>query len=193
MSLSNYHQKYANQDENEIQRRIDAKEEELAAIFNEVKLNTKNDSIKLAVLGCGDKRFINGHKEIFEKVLNKKVDVFTFDITTDHLDGEKNVFKHDCTLEIPNSPYDITYAHVLLKFIETNKQFDIILNSYKALNIGGIAIHVFDNEEIESKEIKLSESLYSVPILKYKEELDKLNIKYKEIKLKYGPAIVLIK
>ena len=193
MLLSNYHQKYSNQTDEEMQKRINAKEEELEVIFNKIKPNTDSNILDIAILGCGERRFINGHKNIFEKTLNKDVNIFTFDITVDHLLGEKNIFQHDCTLPIPNSPYDITYAHVLLKFIETNKQFNLLLNSYNALKTGGLAIHVFDNEEIESKEIKISDSLYFVPLENYKKELEKLNIEYQEIKLKYGPALILIK
>ena len=119
MTLSIYHQKYVEQNDDEIQHKADAKEQELASIFQEVSLNTDSDPVRLAVLGCGDKRFVAHHKRIFENVLKRNVEVTTFDITIDHLAGESNVFQHDCTLPLRNPPYDITYAHVLLKFIET--------------------------------------------------------------------------
>ena len=70
MTLSPYHQKYADQPDEELKRRTDAKEQELASIFQEVSLNTDSDPVKLAVLGCGDKRFVALHKRIFEQVLN---------------------------------------------------------------------------------------------------------------------------
>jgi len=193
MTLSAYHQKYSNQPDEELKRRADAKEQELASIFQKISLNTNSNPVKLAVLGCGDKRFIAHHKRIFENVLKRNVDVTTFDITIDHLAGESNIFQHDCTLPLPNPPYDITYAHVLLKFIETEKQFDLIKNSFDALKTGGIAIHVFDEEEVKASSPKLFDNLWAVPLEKWKQKLTGLDIEYKEIPLKYGPALVLLR
>jgi len=193
MILSKYHQKYVDQSDKEIQRKANAKEQELTTIFKEFSLNTNSNPIKLAVLGCGDKRLIAHHKRIFEKILKRDVNIFTFDITIDHLYGEKNVFKHDCTLPLPNAPFDIIYGHVLLKFIETEKQFNLLKNSFNALKNGGVAVHIFDWEEIKSKELKLSNELWSVPLEKWKEKLAELDIKYKELTLKYGPALVLLR
>lgn len=193
MTLSPYHQKYADLPDDELKRRADAKEQELASIFQEVSLNTDSDPVKLAVLGCGDKRFIAQHKRIFEQVLKRNVEVTTFDITIDHLAGEFNVFQHDCTLPLPNPPYDITYAHVLLKFIETEKQFNLLKNSYDALKSGGVAIHVFDEEEVKAMSPKLPDNLWAVPLEKWKQKLTELDIEYKVIPLKYGPALVLLR
>lgn len=192
MTLSPYHQKYADQPDDELKRRADAKEQELASIFQEVSLNPDSDPVRLAVLGCGDKRFVALHKRIFEQVLKRNVEVTTFDITVDQLAGESNVFQHDCTLPLPNPPYDITFAHVLLKFIETEKQFDLLKNSFDALKSGGVAIHVFDEEEIKATSPKLPHDLWAVPLEKWKQKLTELGIEYKEIALKYGPALVLL-
>ena len=193
MTLSTYHQKYSNQSDEELKRRADAKEQELTSIFQEVSLSTDSDPVKLAVLGCGDKRFVAHHKRIFENVLKRNVEVTTFDINIDHLAGESNVFQHDCTLPLPNPPYDITFAHVLLKFIETEKQFDLLKNSFDTLKSGGVAIHVFDEEEIKATSPKLPDDLWAVPLEKWKQKLTELNIEYKEIPLKYGPALVLLR
>jgi hypothetical protein len=193
MTLSSYHQKYADQTDEEIRRRADAKEQELATIFNEISLNTKSDPVRIAVLGCGDRRFIGHHKRIFEEVLKRGVEIITFDIMIDHLEGEQNVFRHDCTLPLPNPPYDITYAHVLLKFIETKKQFDVLKNSFDALKPGSVAIHVFDWEEVKAEGPKLLDGLWAVPLGKWKKQLTELGIEYKEIILKYGPALVLLR
>ena len=193
MTLSTYHQKYSNQSDEELKRRADAKEQELTSIFQEVSLSTDSDPVKLAVLGCGDKRFVAHHKRIFENVLKRNVEVTTFDINIDHLAGESNVFQHDCTLPLPNPPYDITFAHVLLKFIETEKQFDLLKNSFDTLKSGGVAIHVFDEEEIKATSPKLPDDLWAVPLEKWKKKLTELNIEYKEIPLKYGPALVLLR
>ena len=192
MTLSTYHQKYVDQSDEEIQRKADAKEQELASIFQEVSLNADSDLARLAVLGCGDKRLTAHHKRIFENVLKRNVEVTTFDISIDHLAGESNVFQHDCTLPLPNPPYDITYAHVLLKFLEAEKQFDLLKNSFDALKPGGIAIHVFDEEEVKAISPKLPDGLWAVPLEKWKQKLTELGIEYKEIPLKYGPALVLL-
>ena len=193
MTLTPYHQKYADQPDEELKRRADAKEQELTSIFQEVALSTDSDPVRLAVLGCGDKRFVALHKRIFEQVLKRNVEVTTFDITVDHLAGEPNVFQHDCTLPLPNPPYDITFAHVLLKFIETEKQFDLLKNSFDALKSGGVAIHVFDEGEIKATSPKLPDDLWAVPLEKWKQKLTELGIEYREIPLKYGPALVLLR
>lgn len=133
MPLSVYHQKYAQQNDKEIQHKADAKEQELRTIFDQITWQPISNPVKIAVLGCGDKRFITYHQEIFEQVIKKSVQVTTFDITLEHLTGESNIIQHDCTLPLLHAPYDITYAHVLLKFIEPKKQFDVIINSYEAL------------------------------------------------------------
>ncbi|OGH59876.1 MAG: hypothetical protein A2725_02580 [Candidatus Magasanikbacteria bacterium RIFCSPHIGHO2_01_FULL_33_34] len=192
MTLSQYHQQYTNQTNEKIQKKADIKKQELITIFNQISFNLKSRPIKLAVLGCGDKRFINHHKKIFKNILKKNIEVSTFDITIDHLDGESNVFQHDCTLPLPNTPYDITYAHVLLKFIEPKKQFDLVKNSFDALKPGGIAIHVLDKEECEATKEKLSNGLWAVSVNQLTKKLSKLKIEYKKITIEYGLAIVLL-
>jgi hypothetical protein len=193
MALSTYHQKYANQPDAEIQNRADGKRQELSAIFGQAQLKTTGEPARIAVIGCGDKRFIKHHKEIFESFIKKPVEIITFDITIDHLVGEENVIQHDCTLPLPNGPFDITYAHVLLRFIETDKQWNLITNSVDALNSGGLAIHLLDKEDYETKEPKLSNGLFSVPLDKWKAKLDELGIEYKEVPVKYGLAFVILK
>ena len=193
MALSKYHQRYKDQSDEEIEKKVQVKEQELLAVFKGISLNTDSDPVRLAVLGCGDSRFVNYHKIIFEKVLNRRVEVITFDIVTEHLLGELNIFKHDCTLPLPNSPYDITYGHVLLKFIETEKQWDLIESSYKALCPGGLAIHILDKEEYETKEKSLSNGYFSVPLEKWEEKLKIEKVKYFKIPIKYGLAFVIQK
>lgn len=193
MTLSNYHQKYANYSEEEIQNRVKEKRDELALIFQQVELNIYDEIARIAVLGCGDKRFIKYHKEIFKEFIGKPIELITFDITIDHLEGGENVFKHDCTLSLPKTLFNITYAHVLLKFIKTEKQWDLIKNSYDALKSGGFAIHVMDKEDYETKEILLPNEQFAVPLDKWKEKLNQMNIKYREIPIKYGLAFIILK
>ena len=191
MSLSEYHQKYSSLTDGEIQRRLQEKEEELSLIFKEAKLRTTSDLVKVAVLGCADKRLIAGHRAIFEKLLGRLVEITTLDITVEHLAGGENVIKHDCTLPLPGGSYDITYAHVLLKFIETEKQWDLIKNSYKALKFGGLAIHVMDREDYETGDPQLPDGCYSVPLQRWREKLGEEDVEYMEIPVKYGLALVI--
>lgn len=193
MSLSPYHQKYSHQSDAEIANRANEKKLELSEIFSQAKLETASDPVRIAVVGCGDKRFIQHHKEIFESFLQRAVEITTFDIVIDHLEGEENVIQHDCTLPLPDGPFDITYAHVLLRFIETEKQWDLIKNSIDALKVGGLAIHLLDTEDYETKETKLSNGLFSVPLDRWKARLTELKIEYKEISVKFGLALVILK
>ncbi|MFH0891939.1 MAG: hypothetical protein V1867_04115 [Candidatus Falkowbacteria bacterium] len=193
MALSDYHLQFTLKSDSDIQRRIDEKELELKRVFEFVQLSTDSGVIRVAVLGCADKRLVRGHKKIFEKVLNKKVELTTFDLSVEHLLGEENVAQHDCTLPLPNTPYDITYAHVLLKFIPTEKQLDLIKNSFAALVSGGIAIHVLDKIDYETIGPKLPDGYFTVPLADYKLELTRLGIGFKEVPNRYGVALVLLK
>jgi len=121
MTLSQYHQQYADQSDEKIEAKIDEKKRELSAVFDAVSPEFKSAPVRLAVLGCGDKRFVGAHKKIFEEIIGTEVEITTFDIIIDHLQGEDRIFKHDCTLPLPDTPYDITFGHVLLKFIDTEK------------------------------------------------------------------------
>ncbi len=193
MSLTAYHKKYINQSDSEIQNRINEKEEELKQIFAEVELKTNSDIIKIAVMGCGDKRFVHAHKMLFEGFLSKPLEITTMDITIDHLQAEHHILQHDCTLPIPDGPYDITFAHVLLRFIETEKQWDLIQNSFHVLKTGGLAIHLLDKVDYETKSPHLPNGLFSVPLDKWKSKLEELGITYKSIPVKYGTAFILFK
>ena len=96
-------------------------------------------------------------------------------------------------MPLPDGPFDITYAHVLLKFVETKKQWNLIKNSYDVLKPGGLAIHGLDKEDYETKEKKLPDGYFAVPLVQWKEKLVKKNIKFIEIPIKYGLALVLLK
>lgn len=192
MTFSPYHQKYANQPDAEVQKRVNEKRRELSAIFAQVQLETMGRPVRIAVVGCGDKRCIHWHKEIFENLLKRPVEITTFDIVIDHLQGEENVFQHDCTLPFPGSPFDITYAHVLLRFIEIEKQWDLIQNSFHALKPGGLAIHLLDTEDYETETPTLPNGLFPVPLKKWEAKLDELGIEYKEIPVNYGLALVVL-
>jgi SAM-dependent methyltransferase len=193
MTISKYHLNYSSYSEEEIQKRADEKESELKKIFEKISPQIKGRIVNIAVLGCGDKRLIGHHQKIFKKIIKKPVEITTFDISAEHLAGKKNIIQHDCILPLPNAPYDLVYAHVLLKFIETEKQWDLLKNSYDALKPGGLAIHLLDKEDYEVKEARLSNGLFSVPLDRWKVKLGEISIKYKEMPVKYGLALVILK
>lgn len=144
--------------------RADVKEEELRIIFNEIDPSFSSDPVKVFVVGCGERRLVGHHKRIFENLTGKSVDQITSDIVIDHLVGEEGVIQHDGKHPLPDGPYDIIYAHVFLKFIDPDLQYQVVQNSYDALVDGGIAIHIFDREEIDSKNKVISDGSYSVAL-----------------------------
>jgi len=193
MTISSYHQQFQAQSDQEVQNKANAKEAELLEIFSHVKPSESHDPIKVAVLGCGDKRLVAHHRVMFSKLLNHEVELTTFDLTAEHLAGEDRVFEHDCTLPLPFGHFNITYAHVLMKFIETNKHWSLVKNSYDALAPGGIAIHIFDQEEIDAQNPQLPGGHYAVDLEDIKKKLEGEHIEYIQLQLKYGPAIILKK
>jgi hypothetical protein len=193
MSLSKYHQKYADLPDEELEKRARVKEEELQNIFSVIPFPKTGTPVRVGVMGCGDKRFVQYHQEIFSRLFVKPAAITTFDISTEHLTGADNVYLHDVTLPLPSGPFDVTYAHVLLKFIETEKQWDVIQNSFDALANGGITIHVFDHEEVETADVLLSNGQYAVPLERWKTQLQERGIENHTVPLQYGCALILKK
>lgn len=140
--LSAYHRSKQQRSRERSDALLKEKEEELLRIAELDAYKTEQLS-KIAVLGVADKRHVQGHRDLFSKILGHAVDINTFDIITEHLSGETQVYAQDVTEAIPYGPYDIVYSHVLLKFIPKEKQMRVIDNSVAALKHGGIAIHVF--------------------------------------------------
>lgn len=186
MTLQSYHLKYQSRTDSEIAQRIKAKETELAQIFQSIPTTFAANPIRIAVLGCIDKRYISAHKIIFEKILQKSAIVITFDITTEHLQGAEGVVQHDCTLPLPNPPYEITFGHLLLKFIETEKQWDVLKNSYNALSSDGLAIHILDPEDYQTSGILLPGGGFTVPLQRWEEKLTAEQIPHQKLLIKSG-------
>jgi len=187
MTPSPYHQKYLNRDAQDMAERIHAKETDFQQTIDQISFAPTSSPVKIAVLGCAVKYFVPVHKEVFAKVLGKPVEVTTFDITIEHLAGEENVVQHDCTLPLPGGPYDMTYSSILLKFIETEKQWDVLYNSYVALKAGGIAVHYVGTEEGDAIDVKLGYN--HVPFARWREEFKKHNIYFVELHIKTGPKL----
>ena len=186
MDLTGYYKNQATDSKVSSDRKLAEKKAELVKIFEKVKIDSSSGELQVAVLGCGDMRHVVGNKEIFEDTLGISCGVTTFDIDTDHLAGQPDVIKHDCTEPLPQGPFDITFAHVLLKFIPEKKQLNLILNSYNALSPGGLAIHVLDKDDFgPDKPTVLLNTLLK--------ELQTRGIGFERIPLKYGIALVLIR
>ncbi len=183
MALSSYHQKYAARLDEELARRAMVKRDELARIFKATKYIPQQDPVRVAVLGCADRRFVAHHRRVFESLLKKQVELTTFDIAIEHLKGEEGVIQHDCTLPFPSAPYDITFSHVLLKFIEIEKQWDVIRNSYDALRPSGLAIHVFDTEDVTATSSpRQADGYFSVPLDRWKKKLADEHVKFLDLR-----------
>jgi len=184
MGLSKYHLGYVNLPEDKAAFGLRAKEIELQQVFEKMNYKPSSEIVTIAVLGCADKRFVAGHKEIFEKLFNRKVDAITFDITVEHLQGEENVIEHDCTKPLPNGPFDLIFAHILLKFMPPEKQWLVLQNSYNALKQGGVALFFMDVGGKSQITSMLVEGFYQIPLEEIKKKLSKARIKFRNMIIK---------
>jgi SAM-dependent methyltransferase len=193
MGLSDYHIKYASLPDEEIENRAKYKKEELLALCNELKLETNSQSCDVAVMGCGDKRLIAKHQEIFSEFCGRPVKIITFDVTIDHLSGANNVIQHDCIDPLPGGPYDIVYGHVLLRFIHPDHQWGVIKNTYDVLKPGGLSIQILDFLDFTTESKRLPNGLYSVPLRKYEEQMDAEGMTFIEVTAKKGLVLAIRK
>lgn len=188
--ISEYHAKYQSKSDDEIVKRAREKFNELARVFSAAPLDTQSNPVEIAVMGCGDKRFIAHHKDMFARILARDVRVTTFDIEVNHLAGEENVVEHDCSTPLPGGPYDITFGHVVLPFLEPGKQLGMISAGYNALKPGGIQSQVLDpmNYDEESETLP---GLHKVDLKKLKDKVEELGGRVIEVGLDIGIAIVV--
>lgn len=145
--LSSYHQKYAERTDEDIARRAKVKEIGLAEVLKKVGYRTASSPARVAILGCAERRFVGHHRDIFARLLGAPVEVTTFDITIEHLEGETGVIRHDIALPLPDGPYDAAYGDVVLKFLPEEDRMKSLLNSYEALRQPGLLIHVLSDED----------------------------------------------
>jgi hypothetical protein len=192
MNLSPYHQRYAAEPDAQIAARLEAKDKELATVFATAgKPPDRFEPARVAVLGCGERRLVLGHRRLFEQHLGRPVKLMTFDITLEHLEGEEDVALHDVTQPLPNPPYDITYSHVVMKFIETEKQWEVIRNSFNPLVPGGMAIHFIGNEEIEAVGPVMPDGYYAVPLKRWTAALTKAGADWQVVPVEHGVALAI--
>lgn len=148
--LSAYHQQYLGKPDEEIEQRAKIKDLQLRQALAVTGLPSfVSPTIRLAVLGCGDRRFIVKHRRIFEAIFGKPVEMTTFDMTIDHLQGEAGIVQHDVSKPLPGGPFDVIYADVLIRFIDPARQYDVLKNAYEALAPGGVAIITFDKKDFD--------------------------------------------
>jgi hypothetical protein len=107
--------------------------------------------VAAAVLGCADKRFMPHHRRLLEVLFGKPVDMTTFDITIEHLQGEQGVVQHDATMPLPGGPFDFVLGDVLVRFASPDRQFFILKNAYDALGPGGMAVFNFARDDFDPK------------------------------------------
>jgi hypothetical protein len=185
--LSDYHQKYQQKTDAEIDSRVQAKEIGLRQVIATLGATMPSvPELRVAVLGCADKRLIEHHRRIFSSIYGKPVKLTTADIAVEHLQGAEGVVQHDATEPLPGGPYDIVYADVLVRFVESAKQFSVLKNSFDALAPGGMAIHIFASEDFDPPPgYAPLPGTHKVDLNALQLELTKAGINYLEVPLRF--------
>lgn len=185
--LSEYHQKYQKMSDAELASRIQVKEIGLRQVIATLGgTPPASPEIRALVLGCADKRLIDHHRRISSSIYGKPVKLTTIDITIEHLQGAEGVIQHDATEPLPNGPFDVVYADVLVRFIDPSKQFSVLKNSYDALAPGGMAIHVFASEDFDPPpNYQPLPGTHKVDLNVLQLELTKAGIGYLEVPLRF--------
>ena len=178
-----YHERYASLSEADIAHRAKFKEMQLRQIFASIGMpKFIAPHVRVAVLGCADKRLVTYHQRIFSTIFGKFVELTTFDVSIDHLQGASGVVAHDVTKPYPSKPFDVIYGDILLRFIDPAKQADVLKSSYDALAPNGVALHILNQEDIDPAYGPPKESwLYRVDMVALQLELAKDHIPFFEI------------
>ncbi|MBT5808285.1 hypothetical protein HOI18_03355 [Candidatus Uhrbacteria bacterium] len=150
MKLSDYHQHYVERSDEQIVRRVASKRLEIKEALQQSGFVSKNNPVRVAILGCADKRFVSAYKELFEEALKTDVNLTVFDLTIDHLEGAAGVVQQDITKPLIGGPFDITFAHIVLKFIKPELHLSVFQNAYDVLSDGGLAVFIQGKEELQS-------------------------------------------
>ncbi|HJV33307.1 MAG TPA: hypothetical protein VJ694_04740 [Patescibacteria group bacterium] len=145
--LSAYHEKYARRSDEDIALRAKVKEAGLTEVLAKSGYRAAASPVRVAVLGCAERRFVRHHRDIFARLLGAPVELTTFDITTEHLEGEEGVVRHDIAEPLPGGPFDVAYGDVVLKFLPEGDRLPSLVRAYEALRAPGIVIHILDDED----------------------------------------------
>ncbi|MFA4955260.1 MAG: hypothetical protein WC641_08200 [Patescibacteria group bacterium] len=185
--LSVYHEVYAKLNDDEIAARANVKELGLRQVIMTLGRPTLPDPrVRVLVLGCADRRLIASHERIFSSLLGKPVDLTTLDVDIEHLQGIAGVIQHDAALPLPVPPYGMIYGDILVRFLEPAKQFAVLKNSWDALAPGGMAIHIFNQEDFDPpKDYAPLPGTYKVDLNALQADLNKSGIEYLEVPLRF--------
>ncbi len=144
-------------------------------VFEKFHLGTEGEVVRVAVLGVSDNRYIPIHERVFSLAFNRKIEMVTLDIDTDHLGGVGTAIQHDVTKPFPGVPYDVVFSHALMKFLTPDEQLVVIKNAYDALSVGGVTLHIMHPPELEGTD-ELREWQHRVDLRAMVEELKQENL-----------------
>lgn len=148
--LLRHYAEYAGQPDSWVSNMAVTKESIVGHVLAAARFMLPTSPVRVAVLGASDPRYITLHKQIFEKLTGKNVQMNTLDIDTEHLKGGEGALLHDVTVTpFPGSPYSIVFSHELMKFLTAEEQIKTLCNSYTALDSGGIAMHIMHEPSIK--------------------------------------------
>lgn len=181
MQLDAYYDSQAAKPQSDVDLQLQVKKTELEKVLATARPTVGATPAKIAVLGCGDKRFVALHRAMFAEALGTEVAITTYDISTAHLGDEPGVVQHDTTLPLPDTGFALVYSHVLLKFIVPAQQWSVVKNSHDALAAGGIAVHVLNMEETEADGEQIAGGYFAVPLGKIKGQLEAVGVPYMEV------------
>lgn len=147
--LLKHYKEYASQPDDWVFNMEQTKRSIVAHILDVIRPSNLVEPVKVTILGASDKRYVPIHTRIFSKLLGKKVVLVTLDIDAKHLGGGKDVIEHDVTKPFPNAPQTVIFSHELMKFLTAEEQLKVLKNSYDALGIGGVAMHIMHEPSIK--------------------------------------------
>lgn len=148
--LEAHYLEYSNQADEWVANMGRTKKSIIEHVLKEMNYVSHSTPVKIVILGTSDKRYIPLHERIFEKTMGQKIQMLTFDLDSGHLGGESSkVISHDVTTPFPNPPYDIVFSHELMKFLTPQEQLQTIRNSYKALKMNGLALHILHEPSLK--------------------------------------------
>lgn len=148
--LKKHYEEYASQPDEWVANMEITKRSIIKQVLQRAGFEVDREPVKVVVLGASDVRYLPIHERIFRDVLKKKIEMRTLDVDTSHLGGESDqVITHDVTQPFPGTPNDIVFSHELLKFLTPDEQLQAIINSYQALNINGLAMHIVHEPSIK--------------------------------------------
>ncbi len=153
--LGKHYVEYASQPDEWVSNMEITKHSIVQHVLNAAPVTALSEPIKVVVLGASDKRYIAIHARVFSDVLGKKVKLSTLDVDTEHLGNGTDVVEHDVTKAFPHAPYAVVFSHELMKFLTKEEQIEVIKNSYDALGVGGVAMHIMHEPSIKgTKELR---------------------------------------